>query len=129
MNKQLSHAELQSMACIGGDQIFASKISSFFLPRALSFFVARIADENFASNPPADDPRYQIEIPTEIRGAISALFIPTEIGSRADGAQPLSSSFQWRQEMIAGLLLLLSCVVFHGWPSNPDRRRQEDFHL
>jgi hypothetical protein len=37
MNKQLSHAEVESIACIGGDQIFASKIASLFLPRALSF--------------------------------------------------------------------------------------------
>jgi hypothetical protein len=118
MNKQLSHAEVESIACIGGDQIFASKIVSFFLPREVSFFLARIGDEKFASNPPADDPRYQIEIPAEIRGAISALFIPMEIGTRTDGTQPLSSFlFQWRihikSKKIAGLLLLAS-VGFLG---------------
>jgi hypothetical protein len=56
-----------------------------------------------------------------------------EIGTRTDGTEPLSSfSFQWRihikAKKIAGLLLL-ACVAFHGWPSNPDPRRREDFHL
>jgi hypothetical protein len=75
-------------------------------------------EQNFASKAPADEARSQIQILAEIRRANSALFIPMEIGSRADGTQPLSSfSFQWRihikEKKIAGLLLLAS-VGFLG---------------